>query len=200
MRYALEFDESAQVVSVRLGKFLERSAKVWGESQTAAARKGRKADRHLFSIEDPFELSHDLGRVMDANSLGWTREELTRAHALLSRGAPLSELCAPWSEEEEGRAPADTGAGAGAEGEEDERPRGPDERAAAGDAHAASRAQAEAAAAEAEAEAAVAKLSEGLAAAALGDTVLREGAAHGGESDEELEPDESSVQLPSGLF
>lgn len=36
-------------------------------------------DRHLICIEDPFEVSHDLGRVVDKYSIKVLREEFERA-------------------------------------------------------------------------------------------------------------------------
>ena len=36
-------------------------------------------DRHLICIEDPFETSHDLGRVVDKHSIRVLREEFERA-------------------------------------------------------------------------------------------------------------------------
>jgi SET domain-containing protein len=36
-------------------------------------------DRHLICIEDPFETSHDLGRVVDKRSIKVLREEFERA-------------------------------------------------------------------------------------------------------------------------
>ncbi|KAJ1627793.1 hypothetical protein T492DRAFT_1022438 [Pavlovales sp. CCMP2436] len=170
-RYSTDFKPGEQTVCPRLGCTLGLGEKVWGESQTANARKGRKADRHLFCIEDPFEVTHDLGRVMDSSTLKWVTEELARAHALLQRGASLSELCAEWTaaEEEQRRPdpPPDDGADANPAGGE---------------------AAAEAVQVAAAEELAVAALSAGLAAAALD------------EGECELEPDESAVQLPSGLF
>lgn len=36
-------------------------------------------DRHLICIEDPFQTSHDLGRVVDKHSIKVLREEFERA-------------------------------------------------------------------------------------------------------------------------
>lgn len=36
-------------------------------------------DRHLICIEDPFEISHDLGRVVDKYSIKVLRDEFHRA-------------------------------------------------------------------------------------------------------------------------
>lgn len=40
-------------------------------------------ERHLICIEDPFELSHDLGRVVDRLSLPALKKEFKRAYDLL---------------------------------------------------------------------------------------------------------------------
>lgn len=40
-------------------------------------------DRHLICIEDPFETSHDLGRVVDKFSIKTLREEFERAANIL---------------------------------------------------------------------------------------------------------------------
>lgn len=40
-------------------------------------------DRHLICIEDPFEISHDLGRVVDKYSIRVLREEFERAAEIM---------------------------------------------------------------------------------------------------------------------
>ena len=40
-------------------------------------------DRHLICIEDPFETSHDLGRVVDKHSIRVLREEFERAAEIM---------------------------------------------------------------------------------------------------------------------
>ena len=53
---------------------------------------------HLFCIEDPFELTHDLGRVMDKDTLQEVRDEFERAHRLLTRDeATFATLCEKWT-------------------------------------------------------------------------------------------------------
>ncbi len=55
----------------------------------------RLVERHLCCIEDPFDLSHDLGRTIDPDSLRGLRAEFERAAAILARGpgggAPATE-------------------------------------------------------------------------------------------------------------
>lgn len=41
-------------------------------------------DRHLICIEDPFDTSHDLGRVVDKDSIGVLRSEFERAAKILA--------------------------------------------------------------------------------------------------------------------
>ncbi|KAL6981858.1 RNA uridylyltransferase [Sarracenia purpurea var. burkii] len=64
-------DYANDVISVRTGSILSKRAKDW------TRRIGN--DRHLICIEDPFETSHDLGRVVDKYSIKVLREEFERA-------------------------------------------------------------------------------------------------------------------------
>ncbi|CAO2834977.1 unnamed protein product [Amaranthus hypochondriacus] len=64
-------DYANQVISVRTGCLLSKQEKDW------TRRVGN--DRHLICIEDPFETSHDLGRVVDKYSIRVLREEFERA-------------------------------------------------------------------------------------------------------------------------
>lgn len=51
------------------------------------------SERHLICIEDPFDTSHDLGRVVDRFSIKTLRDEFKRAHRILRSSAdPLREL------------------------------------------------------------------------------------------------------------
>jgi len=85
--YAKEFDYRQHVISVRTGMYLDKVAKKWNDS------KGR--DRHWVSIEDPFEVTHDLGRVCDKPALHHVRGELMRAHRILSTSGNWAETCEP---------------------------------------------------------------------------------------------------------
>ena len=64
---------------VRLGTYLTKAQKGWDKKEG-----GFRGDRHLFCVEDPFELTHDLGRVMDRDTLRDVRSEIDRADVLLS--------------------------------------------------------------------------------------------------------------------
>lgn len=64
-------DYANAVISVRTGNLISKREKDW------TRRIGN--DRHLICIEDPFETSHDLGRVVDKHSIKVLREEFERA-------------------------------------------------------------------------------------------------------------------------
>ena len=91
--YAREFDFKGGVVSVRTGSHLSKHEKGWTTKE-----RGFRGDRHLFCIEDPFELTHDLGRVCDPETLAEVKQEIARAFQLASNEASLEELCEPWRE------------------------------------------------------------------------------------------------------
>ncbi|KAF5203025.1 Poly(A) RNA polymerase GLD2 [Thalictrum thalictroides] len=69
--WAYRHDYANSVISVRTGSLISKRAKDW------TRRIGN--DRHLICIEDPFEISHDLGRVVDKYSIKTLREEFERA-------------------------------------------------------------------------------------------------------------------------
>ncbi|KAH7863075.1 hypothetical protein Vadar_013056 [Vaccinium darrowii] len=68
-------DYACDVISIRTGRIISKGAKDW------TRRVGN--DRHLICIEDPFETSHDLGRVVDRNSIRVLREEFERAAEIM---------------------------------------------------------------------------------------------------------------------
>ena len=78
-RYAREFDFVKSVSSIKRGTFITKADKGWDKKDP-----GFRGDRHLFCIEDPFEHTHDLGRVMDRDTLRDVRAEIDRADVLLS--------------------------------------------------------------------------------------------------------------------
>ncbi len=51
------------------------------------------------SIEDPLEVTHDLGRVCDRVALHEIRGEFMRAHRLLMESGDFHEACALYMEE-----------------------------------------------------------------------------------------------------
>lgn len=68
-------DYANDVISVRTGRILSKRSKDW------TRRIGN--DRHLICIEDPFEVTHDLGRVVDKFSIRVLREEFERAAEIM---------------------------------------------------------------------------------------------------------------------
>lgn len=73
--WAWRHDYSNSVISIRLGKSISKEDKGWTK------RVGR--DRHLLCVEDPFVLSHDLGRTVDRQSKDVMRKEFFRAATVL---------------------------------------------------------------------------------------------------------------------
>jgi len=73
--WAYEHDYTRDVISIRTGRIISKERKDW------TRRVGN--DRHLICIEDPFELSHDLGRVVDKFTIKILREEFERAANIL---------------------------------------------------------------------------------------------------------------------
>jgi DNA polymerase sigma len=73
--WAYEHDYTRDVISIRTGRIISKERKDW------TRRVGN--DRHLICIEDPFELTHDLGRVVDKFTIKILREEFERAANIL---------------------------------------------------------------------------------------------------------------------
>jgi len=87
--WAYWHDYANNVISIRTGSILSKRAKEW------TTRKGQ--DRHLICIEDPFEVSHDLGRVVDKLSIRVLREEFERAAEILQYDPdPCTALFQPY--------------------------------------------------------------------------------------------------------
>lgn len=82
--YAYSFDYHRAVVSVRTGGFLTKEAKKWTQSKPKLSV--------LLTIEDPFEVTHNLGRSVDAQGLKLIREEFERAYNILSRSGNLWQV------------------------------------------------------------------------------------------------------------
>ncbi|XP_010272621.1 PREDICTED: UTP:RNA uridylyltransferase 1 [Nelumbo nucifera] len=87
--WAYRHDYANAVISVRTGSIISKRAKDW------TRRIGN--DRHLICIEDPFEVSHDLGRVVDKHSIKTLREEFERAaHIMQFDPDPCVKLFEPY--------------------------------------------------------------------------------------------------------
>lgn len=87
--WAYSHDYANTVISVRRGRTISKREKDW------TRRIGN--DRHLICIEDPFETSHDLGRVVDKRSIKVLREEFERAAEIMQYDAnPCVKLFEPY--------------------------------------------------------------------------------------------------------
>ncbi|MCO5564122.1 hypothetical protein L7F22_017778 [Adiantum nelumboides] len=87
--WAFRHDYTRTVISIRTGKLLTKAEKEW------TRRIGN--ERHLICIEDPFEVSHDLGRVVDKHSIRVLREEFQRAARIMRQDAnPCIALFEPY--------------------------------------------------------------------------------------------------------
>ncbi|KAI5070927.1 hypothetical protein GOP47_0013178 [Adiantum capillus-veneris] len=87
--WAFRHDYTRTVISIRTGKFLTKLEKEW------TRRIGN--ERHLICIEDPFEVSHDLGRVVDKHSIRVLRDEFQRAARIMRQDAnPCIALFEPY--------------------------------------------------------------------------------------------------------
>jgi len=73
--WAFHHEYANSVISVRTGGLLSKNEKDW------TRRIGN--ERHLICIEDPFEISHDLGRVVDKHSIRVLKEEFQRAAEIM---------------------------------------------------------------------------------------------------------------------
>lgn len=73
--WAWKHDYNNGVVSIRTGTVLSKESKDWTK------RVG--SERHLLCVEDPFELSHDLGRTVDPQTRDVMLKEFLRAATLL---------------------------------------------------------------------------------------------------------------------
>uniref|UniRef100_A0ACD5TBY4 Uncharacterized protein n=1 Tax=Avena sativa TaxID=4498 RepID=A0ACD5TBY4_AVESA len=88
--WAFQHDYRKDVVSIRMGKIISKKEKNW------TTRVGN--DRHLMCIEDPFETGHDLGRVVDRQTIRIIREEFERAADILQHDDdPCDTLFEPYN-------------------------------------------------------------------------------------------------------
>jgi DNA polymerase sigma len=105
--WAWRHDYGGAVVCVRSGSIVTKRRKGW------TTRVG--TERHLICVEDPFETSHDLGRVVDKRSIFVLRDEFERAERILrTEPNPLELLF------QEYVTPASQQDGRGQGGDEDE--------------------------------------------------------------------------------
>ena len=80
------FDGKRQTaVSVRHGRLLSLSEKVWANDEY-------DAERPLIGLEDPVEVAHNLGRVLTTRTLKASFQRAERARDTLAAGQPLRRV------------------------------------------------------------------------------------------------------------
>ena len=94
------FDWTNEIVSIRSGKSLTRDEKGWMNEEPSALdvinsqkEKPPRMGEHHLSIEDPFDLDHDLSRVVRAVGELKIKDELVRATKMFGDGVTWKEIC-----------------------------------------------------------------------------------------------------------
>eukprot|EP01134_Creolimax_fragrantissima_P007066 CFRG7066T1 len=90
--FAYNFNYHEHVVSVRKGAAISKEEKEW------TPKNSQRNVRYWMCIEDPFETTHNLGRVADRNTLYDIRGEFMRASRVLTSGGTLNDLCVVYEE------------------------------------------------------------------------------------------------------
>lgn len=90
--YAREFSFMNEVVSIRNGSPVQKTSKTW----ESIAKKSH----YWLSVEDPFEITHNLARVVNRQNLSIIISELNRAYKLLSKSANLHKVCREYISED----------------------------------------------------------------------------------------------------
>jgi DNA polymerase sigma len=85
--YAYDYDYIEKVVCIRKASALAKSDKGWSKSQFR--------ENNWICIEDPFEVTHNLGRVCDKESLNFIRSEFRRASKVLTQSGSFRFVCDP---------------------------------------------------------------------------------------------------------
>jgi len=86
-RFYEHFQYSEHVISIRTNKYLNKKDKVW------AVRTGNKRTHSFFTLEDPFEVTHNLARNTDSFHLQIIQSELSRSSRLLMTGGKFADVC-----------------------------------------------------------------------------------------------------------
>jgi len=86
--YAHCFQYKDHVISIRTMRYLDKKEKEW------AVRIGNKRTNSFFTLEDPFEITHNLARNTDYEQLKVIRYEFSRSYSLLATGSKFSQVCA----------------------------------------------------------------------------------------------------------
>lgn len=84
--YGFHFHFMDRVVSPRTGRILTKEEKNW----TTPVDKAKRSN-YWFCIEDPFEVTHNLGRTVDKGSLFNLRYEFRRAATVLAGTFPFED-------------------------------------------------------------------------------------------------------------
>jgi DNA polymerase sigma len=95
--YACEFDWENMVISPRTGKLLSKAEKQWN-LQSDDYPNSR--DHFYFTLEDPFEITHNLGRGVDRDNLKVIKYEFLRAYKLICKNQDLNIICKKYVEGE----------------------------------------------------------------------------------------------------
>ncbi|KAK7709999.1 hypothetical protein SLS57_008496 [Botryosphaeria dothidea] len=85
--YGHEFDYERDVVSVRNGRFLTRKEKGW------EVDSGNKEGRFRLCVEEPFNISRNLGNSADDYAFRGIHLEIRQAFDLLADGGKLEKAC-----------------------------------------------------------------------------------------------------------
>jgi DNA polymerase sigma len=83
--YATEYNYTSSIISIRHGGLLLKSQEGWLNDGSES--------RHYLYIEDPFDVTHNLGRVVTQVGFCMIQEEFMRAHKMLSNHQSLADLC-----------------------------------------------------------------------------------------------------------
>lgn len=60
-------------------------------------RRPRLESKHLFCIEDPFDIDHDLSRGMEKSAVTVIRQEMMRAYELIAETGDFETACEEWN-------------------------------------------------------------------------------------------------------
>ncbi|KAL6601815.1 hypothetical protein U3516DRAFT_471181, partial [Neocallimastix sp. 'constans'] len=83
--YANDFPYITGVASIRVGNIITKEEKKWTrEHQFEINKSNSVKDRYWFCVEDPFEITHNLGRPVDRKSLFRIRGEFLKAVKIIN--------------------------------------------------------------------------------------------------------------------
>uniref|UniRef100_A0A6B2KYF2 Uncharacterized protein n=1 Tax=Arcella intermedia TaxID=1963864 RepID=A0A6B2KYF2_9EUKA len=88
--YAFHFKYKEHVISIRTIKYLDKADK----EKEWEVRCGNKRTHNYFTLEDPFEITHNLARNTDIDQLKVLKYEFSRASWCIANGEKLSKVSA----------------------------------------------------------------------------------------------------------